>query len=126
MRVRATLLIVVAGLASAACDPPFQEDLVVPSFRAEDFVTHILVDPPVVTLTSVGETFRLSALALDVDGAAIPEAPIQWSSSDEFVVTVGGDGLVRAHNEGQARITASLGAVRGRAILFVDVPLGPS
>ena len=59
----------------------------------------------------VGYTARLSATALDPLGSDVPDAAIEWRSSDATIATVDSLGRVRAEAIGAATITASLGAL---------------
>ena len=67
----------------------------------------------------VGDSLRLSAIAIDPDGAELVGVTFVWMSSDESVVTVAADGRVRAVAKGSATVTASWGAVSGSAELRV-------
>jgi uncharacterized protein YjdB len=55
----------------------------------------------------VGETFQLTAEALDAGGRVLSGRPIIWITSNASVATVTGDGLVTAVAPGGAVITAS-------------------
>ena len=55
----------------------------------------------------VGETFQLTAEALDAGGRVLTGRPITWVSSNVDVATVTNDGLITAISPGGAVITAS-------------------
>lgn len=73
------------------------------------------------TLTEVGQGLQLVALVYDADGAAIPDAPVSWSSSEPAVAAVDDNGLVTAVFNGTTRITATSGGVNQFARISVDV-----
>ena len=72
----------------------------------------------------VGDTTRLSATALDALGSDVPDAALEWSSSDATIATVDASGLVRAAAVGAATITAASGGSRDstRVSVFLDDP----
>ena len=59
----------------------------------------------------VGDTARLSAMALDALGTEVTDAAFEWSSSAPSVATVDASGLVRAAAVGAATITAASGTL---------------
>jgi hypothetical protein len=95
-------------------------------------VARVVVVPDSVDL-AWGDSIQLVALVENDLGEPL-DLPVTWSSSDTDVVTVDDDGWVRAVREGNARITAQVGAVAGRAgvvvlephIVSVQVFLAPS
>ncbi len=72
-------------------------------------------------LTAVGESLQLQAVVYDVDGAVIPGAPVEWSSSDSKIATVDADGLVKAVSNGIAQITAISGDASANAEITVTL-----
>ena len=64
-----------------------------------------------ITLTAIGETLQLMVSASDANDAPISEPAVTWTSSDEAVVTVDGDGLVTAVGNGMADVVATAGDV---------------
>jgi len=89
-------------------------------------VAAIQVVPTDVTIDSIGQTYRLSATALDDNDNPIADAVIDWSSSDLTIVTVSGDGLLTAQGVGRATVLASSGAVEAQVNVTVGAapPLG--
>ena len=85
-------------------------------------VDRIEVRPPSATLISVGETEQLTATIYDPNTDVIPGATVTWTSSDPSVVTVNGNGLVKAVARGSATITATSGNVSGEASITVELP----
>jgi uncharacterized protein YjdB/tRNA A-37 threonylcarbamoyl transferase component Bud32 len=85
--------------------------------------------PAKVTL-AVGDSIRLHAMARGKDGRELGHRPLVWASSDESMVLVEEDGLVRAVAEGEASVAAQCqgrGAsakvrVRPAAVAGLDVP----
>ena len=72
------------------------------------------------TLFALGDTLRLSALALDANGHTVPGALFSWSSADTIVATVDSGGLVTAVSNGRTRVTASVGTVSGGTDVTVE------
>ena len=60
----------------------------------------------------------------DSEGAAIPDAAIDWSSNDPLIATVDADGLVTAVSNGTTQITATSGSVSASATIVVDQDAG--
>lgn len=73
------------------------------------------------TLTEVGQTLQLAAEVFDIDGEAIPGAPVTWSSSNPAVATVDDAGLVTAVFNGATQITVTSGDARESARISVDI-----
>ena len=59
---------------------------------------------------------------LDQNGQSVSGAVVSWSSSNEDVATVGGQGLVTAVGNGSASITATSGSVSDTAVVTVLIP----
>ena len=66
-------------------------------------MTALAVEPSDMTLAP-GQSARVSA---SYEPAEANETELQWTSSDESIATVAGDGTVTAHGVGQAMITAT-------------------
>ncbi len=84
-------------------------------------VASVTVSPATATLSSPGDTVRLTAEALDGQGNRVPSAEFSWASSDRSVVTVDGGGLVTAVGGGTTTVTAweSSGGLSATALLVV-------
>ena len=82
-------------------------------------VTEVRVAPDADTLVSLGDTIRLSAIALDDTGSPIQGAHFVWTAVADSVVAVDGTGLVTAVANGTGEVTATFGATTGRATLTV-------
>ncbi len=74
-------------------------------------VARIDVTPASVTLTKTDGTLRVDAVAKDRNGYQVPNAPLVWTSSDPFIVSVNALGDLEARSNGNARITVSSGDV---------------
>ena len=55
---------------------------------------------------------------------AVSDRPVQWSSSNENIVSVDENGKLTAHNIGNAEITAKSGNKSDTCVVYVDYPLG--
>ena len=82
-------------------------------------VASVVVVPPKATITALGDTLRLAALAFDENGHAVAGAEFSWTSGDSSVATVDAGGLVTAVAEGTATITANVKASSGSAEITV-------
>ncbi len=70
----------------------------------------------------VGDTIRFTATARRVDGSAVPGTSVAWTSGDDAVAVLTGQGstaLVRATGVGSARITAAVAGRSGSVWLSV-------
>ncbi len=101
---------VLAGCDDSSTNPP---DPAVPA--------EIELSPEELSLAEVGDTEVLSAVVRDEDGVEIPDAEVEWGSSDESVAVVDEDGVVEAVGEGVAEITATSGEVSAQAEVTVDL-----
>jgi alpha-tubulin suppressor-like RCC1 family protein len=77
----------------------------------------VTVTPDSVNLSSLGDTVRLHATAVD---AGNNPAPVAWQSLDPGIATVSSTGLVTSLANGRARIVASSGAKADTAIVKVQ------
>ena len=71
--------------------------------------TSIVITPSASTLTSIGQTVRLTAVVHDQNGQPMPGANVTWSSGNGSVATVNAQGLVTAVGNGSTQITARSG-----------------
>jgi len=83
-------------------------------------VAHVGVNPPMVTLASLGATEQLTASATDNVGRPLTRRAVAWSSSNDSVASVAADGMVTAVGNGSATITATSEAVSGTANVTVS------
>ncbi|NNF29619.1 MAG: protein kinase [Gemmatimonadetes bacterium] len=68
---------------------------------------------------TVGDETRIAVTAVGQDGRPQPDSAVWWSSSNPDVVTVTGDGWVRAVYPGEAVLTASAGPTSARVHVAV-------
>ncbi|MBL0940309.1 MAG: Ig-like domain-containing protein [Gemmatimonadaceae bacterium] len=78
----------------------------------------IAISPSATQLNAVNDTVTLHAVVRDALGQAVVGAAIQWSSSDTAVATMKA-GLIRAVGNGEATITAAVGAIHQTARVLV-------
>ena len=82
--------------------------------------TSITISPATATLESLQQTVQLTATVLDQNGRTMTGVGLTWSTSDESVATVDGNGLVSAVGAGTATIRASAGSLAATAEVTVE------
>lgn len=82
-------------------------------------ITVVQVTPGADTLTALGATRELKAVARDAAGNEVTGVSFTWSSSNEAVVSVDASGDVTAQENGAADITATASGVSGTAEIAV-------
>src|SRR2546426_416635 len=82
-------------------------------------VAVVEVSPAATTLTALGQTRQLSAVAKDAAGNPMSGFTITWTSSKQSVAKIDDSGLVTAVGNGDAEITAAAASVPGRAQVVV-------
>jgi uncharacterized protein YjdB len=80
----------------------------------------IQMDPADLALASIGATGTVTATLRDAEGAEIVGVPLDWSSSDEDVVTVDAEGTVEAIGVGTATVSAGIGSIEGTTTVTVS------
>ncbi len=83
--------------------------------------TRITITPAAPTLTTIGQTLKLTASVLDQNGQPITSANVLWSSSNTTVVSVSTQGLVTAVRNGTVQITARSGSASAAINVKVTV-----
>jgi hypothetical protein len=68
---------------------------------------------------ATGQTFKLTAQALDANNNPVPNATITWSSSNTAVATIDAGGTVTAVASGNTTITAASGTGTGTQVVSV-------
>ncbi len=74
---------------------------------------------PVVTKVAIGQRLRLSAASYSKDGDPRDDRP-SWTSSNQAVVRVDGNGVVTGVAAGKATLSATVGGIAGR--VTIEVP----
>jgi len=100
------LLLAVAACGGGSSDPQIPSE--------------ITLDIDEITLVAAGQSAQLTASVLDQDGDPITDAPVEWASGDEGIVSVSATGLVIAQAPGTAQVTASAGAASSSASVIVQ------
>jgi glucose/arabinose dehydrogenase len=86
---------------------------------------HTVVVAPEAAPVLLGSTVRLTTTLRDARGAEVTGRKVAWSSGNETVATVAGDGTVTGRAEGTALITAESEGKKGTATITVVVPRAP-
>ena len=115
-------LVIAVGNGSAAITATTGESSGSAALTVAQVVTSVEVDPVHNTLTALGDTLRLLAVARDARDNAVQGVPFRWSSTDSLVASVDATGLVRGVGEGLTRITATAGDVEGSGTVLVAIP----
>lgn len=79
----------------------------------------ITITPASNEFTALGQTVQLSASVFDGNNRRIADTTVSWSSSNSAVVTVNAQGVIKAVENGHARITASAGNISATADVVV-------
>jgi hypothetical protein len=106
---RGTWLLAGLALGVAACTSEH-----VTSVR----VTSVVVEPASMNAVE-GERHPLAAVVVDDQGDVVADAPVVWTSSDETVARVDGEGVVEAWGPGEVEIRATFHGAWGAAIVRV-------
>ena len=83
--------------------------------------TSVVIAPPELTLTHLGEEYPLGAQVLDQNGSPMDTFPV-WSTADTAIFALESDPLgatVKAVANGQGRLEATIGQVTGSAEITV-------
>jgi TolB protein len=78
------------------------------------------VTPADASISAIGETVQLTAVARDAAGGTIAGRSFTWGTSDGSVASISSAGLVTAVAAGNAEITASTGGISGSASVTVQ------
>ena len=98
------------------------EGLAAPDQRDES-VARVVVTPASVALT-VGDTVTLVATFTGVNGTALTDRPVRWSSSDPTIVSITTGGSATALQQGRATTTPTVEGRSGTAVVTVaEVPV---
>ena len=88
-------------------------------------VSTVELMPVADTLTTLGQTRQLEAVAYNALGGLVTDDPeaFEWSSSDPDVASVDGAGVVTASGVGTASVTALIEGESATATIVVDLPV---
>lgn len=81
--------------------------------------TVVTVTPDRLTLSPPGTTQQASASVRDQSGQVMQDAPLSWTTADDAVATVDGDGLVTATGGGNTELTATSGSASDTSSVVV-------
>jgi plastocyanin len=115
-RVTLGVALACATLALGACGSSTDNGVVIDPPMA--VVSQVIVTSSTATLSPT-QTVQLSAVARTSAGAAVPSAPLLWSSSAKTIATVNSSGVVTAVAPGAVTITATSGSVAATVALIV-------
>ena len=73
------------------------------------------LSPAALEFSALGDTLRLGAEPVDVNGHPVERATVMWASGDTAIAVVDASGLVRSVGNGEAVVTATAGSVSGTA-----------
>ncbi len=88
-------------------------------------VVTVEVTPQSALLATAGDTEQLTAVAKDIDGEVVPDAPISWSVASPGAADVDSIGLVTAVAQGNSIILATSGFASGWSSITVGSPISP-
>lgn len=95
-----------------SADPSSNENI-------EENVSTLEINQDSVTLNQIGQTFQLSAVALNTDGESKSNARITWSSADTSIAEVDSSGLLTARSVGTVSVVALLGGVNDSIVVTI-------
>ncbi|MBW3553469.1 MAG: Ig-like domain-containing protein [Gemmatimonadetes bacterium] len=72
-----------------------------------------------IDILPAGQTFPLETVVEDASGNPIPDADVQFGSSNNAIATVDGSGVVTGTGEGDVTISATAGSVSDEVSLFI-------
>lgn len=85
-------------------------------------IASVTLSPSDKPLVSMGQVVQLSAVVTDTDGNIVLNPDLNWSSSDDGVLTVESNGLMQGESGGTATVSASVGGKTGSlTIRIVDL-----
>ena len=111
------------GLAGPSADQPNWTPAAEIPVKVNDYpVARIDIDPPGYA-SYAGTSFTLTGRAITTAGEEHAEEVVEWSSADEAVATVTGDGRLELVAPGTVTVVGEAGGVRGE--LALDVVANP-
>lgn len=88
----------------------------------EPSIVTVEVEPRAALVVGEGGTARFTAVVRERSGGQVPGAAVSWSSGNQAVATVDGQGVVRGVATGTTTVTASSGGASASAAVEVWVP----
>jgi len=116
---RIALLSILFSVLVIACSGDDAESPTDPG-DGQPTVDRIEVTPGADTVTALDETRDYDAVALSAGGDTVTTVSFTWSSTDQAVATVDGNGVAEAAADGETEIRASAEGLTGSAALIVD------
>ena len=112
-----------AGPNVLTASVPGVPDAVITATGEPGAATEVTIAPDDIVFASIGDSVRATATARDRFGNALDSEGIHfvWTSLDESIATVDGQGWVRAVSQGTAQIRASIGDATGSVAARVDL-----
>ena len=86
-------------------------------------VSWISAQPREIELSKVGETFQVQAVALDKENKPVPNAVVEWVSSNPAVVEVSPTGLLTAKGSGNSVISVVSPGTDAKAVVQCKVTI---
>jgi len=86
-------------------------------------VSWISAQPREIELNKLGETFQIKAVALDKENKPVPNAILQWVSSNPAVVEVSNTGLLTAKGSGNSVITITSPNTDAKSVIQCKVSI---
>jgi hypothetical protein len=83
------------------------------------------IDPGTLRGLKVGDVAAVSAVVLDAEGEPLPDAAVQWKSSDGLTLYVDGVGGLLGVSPGQATIVAVAGGIASEPFALDVIPATP-
>ena len=77
------------------------------------------LSPAALEFSALGDTLRLGAEPVDVNGHPVERATVMWASGDTAIAVVDASGLVRSVGNGEAVLSATADSVSGTAVVMV-------
>ena len=85
----------------------------------EQALASLAVSPAITTLSALGDTVRLVAVATDANGNVIADVQLAWTADDESVARVDSAGLVKGVGNGATEVVVTAGEVAASAAVSV-------
>lgn len=84
----------------------------------ETAVASVVVEAPLTTMLSVGQTLQLEARVLNISGESLPDKEVEWFAENTSILSVSALGLLSANANGVAEVHAKSEGVKSNSIIF--------